>query len=104
MREVGIDITQEDLILFSVLPNYLPPQPSGKRVHLSACYRWKNTGICGVRLETIFIAGNRSTSKQAVNRFWHRVTAAKDQLKATKAKPSESNQCTAVNELDAAGW
>ena len=98
-----IDILNEDLILVRDLPGYLPKQPSGKKLHLSACYRWMKPGLQGVRLETVFIAGSRYTSKQAVNRFWHRVTERKDG-KPNDAKPSNRAKSTSDQELKNAGW
>ncbi len=99
-----IDITTEQLILFSQLPNHLPKQPSGKKIHLSACYRWKNQGLCGIRLVTVFVSGNRYTSKEATNRFWHAVTAAKDGRMAESTKRAKHNRLSADTELAAAGW
>lgn len=99
-----IDLTTEELILFSDLPKHLPKQPSGKKLHLSAAYRWKNQGICGVRLETIFVAGSRYTTKQALNRFWHRVTAAKDGVTYSPTKSAKKLQKQASDELEKEGW
>lgn len=99
-----IDITSEQLILFSELPKHLPSQPSGKKIHLSACYRWKNQGLVGIRLETIFVSGNRYTSKEALNRFWHAVTAAKDGRAAEATKRAKHSRSTAESELQKAGW
>ena len=97
-----IDITSEELIPFRELPDYLPKQPSGKKLHLSACYRWKKQGVQGVRLETVFIAGCSYSSKQALNRFWQRVTEARD------GKPSvceaKRSSVTSDQELQKAGW
>ncbi len=99
-----IDITSEQLILFSELPKHLPPQPSGKKIHLSACYRWKNQGLCGIRLETIFVSGNRYTSAEALNRFWHEVTAAKDGRMGEATKRAKHVRESADSELEKAGW
>ena len=98
-----IDIAKETLILFSDLPKHLPKRGK-KDIHLSACYRWKNQGIAGVRLETVFIAGNRWSSIEALNRFWQRVTEAKDGRQSEATKTSKRTSATANNELDAAGW
>ena len=99
-----IDITKEKLILFSELPKHLPPQPSGKRIHLSACYRWKSIGLCGIRLSTVFVAGNRYTSFEALNRFWAEVTAAKDGRMVEATKRAKQVKADADGELQKAGW
>ncbi len=99
-----IDITSEQLILFSELPKHLPPQPSGKKIHLSACYRWKNQGLVGIRLATVFVAGNRYTSAEALNRFWAEVTAAKDSRMGEATKLAKRIKSDADSELQKAGW
>ena len=100
----AIDITKEELILFSELPRHLPPQPSGKKIHLSACYRWKNQGLVGIRLPTVFVAGNRYTSREALNRFWADVTAAKDGRMGEATKRAKQVKADADGELQKAGW
>lgn len=100
----AIDITKEKLILFSQLPNHLPPQPSGKKIHLSACYRWKNQGLVGIRLRTVFVSGNRYTSAEAVNKFWAEVTAAKDGRRSAGIKRVSRAKAEADSDLDQAGW
>ncbi len=97
-----IDITSEDLIPFRELPDHLPRQPSGKKLHLSAFYRYKKPGLQGVRLETVFIAGCSYSSKQALNRFWQRVTEARDG-KPADCEPKRSSG-TSDQELQKAGW
>jgi hypothetical protein len=64
-----IDITQEMLIPLREAPRRLPPRPNGKRVHISACYRWITRGVRGVRLEAIRIGGSTYTSLEALQRF-----------------------------------
>ena len=99
-----IDISTEDLIPVRDIPNHVPKQPSGKKIHLSACYRWMKPGIQGIRLETLFIAGCRYSSKQALNRFWHRVTEAKDGVKIGSTSCSRKTKSTSEKELNDAGW
>jgi hypothetical protein len=70
-----IDITQENLIPLREAPRHLPPRPNGKRMHISACYRWVSRGVRGVRLESIRIGGTTYTSKEALQRFGDRLTA-----------------------------
>jgi hypothetical protein len=99
-----IDISTEDLIPVQAIPDHVPKQPSGKKTHKSAGYRWMKPGIQGVRLETVFIAGCRYTSKQALNRFWHRVTEAKDGVKTGSTSCSHKTKSTSEKELNEAGW
>jgi len=64
-----IDIGAETLIPIREVPRHLPPRPNGKRVHMSACYRWIKRGVQGVRLDSIKIGGSTYTSTEALQRF-----------------------------------
>jgi hypothetical protein len=64
-----IDISTEHLIPIRDVPHHLPPRPTGRRVHVSAVYRWILRGVRGVRLETIRIGGTSYTSAEALQRF-----------------------------------
>jgi hypothetical protein len=97
------DISKEELILVRDLPDHLPKQPSGKKLHTSAVYRWMKHGVQGVRLETIFIAGCRYSSIEALNRFWQRVTDAKD-CKLSRQENKVRANSPSDNELRKAGW
>jgi len=70
-----IDLTQEELVPIRDVPKHLPPRPTGKRVHISAVYRWLLRGIRGVRLESLKIGGTTYTSKEALQRFADRLTS-----------------------------
>ncbi|MBN8600539.1 MAG: DUF1580 domain-containing protein [Planctomycetes bacterium] len=100
-----IEIDKENLVLLSEVPKILPKR-NGKAVHLSACYRWMRSGLSGVRLETVLVGGQRFTSKEALNRFWHRVTAVRDGVPIEKAivATSKPNAKQAAKELEASGW
>lgn len=77
-----IDLFNEELIEVIELPARLPRRKNGKPYHLSAVYRWMKIGLSGVKLETVFYGGIRYTSKEAVSRFWHRVTLARKNKQA----------------------
>ena len=64
-----IDISNEQLVPLREVPELLPPRPTGKKVHISAVYRWSRRGIRGVRLDVITIGGTTYTSKEALQRF-----------------------------------
>ena len=71
-----IDISQETLIPIRDVPRRLPPRPNGKRVHISAVYRWIGRGIRGRVLESIKIGGSTYTSIEALQRFADRLHSA----------------------------
>ena len=64
-----IDIEREQLLALHDVPKLLPPRPSGKRLHISAVYRWAQRGVHGIRLEIIRVGGTTYTSREALQRF-----------------------------------
>lgn len=71
-----IDTGVENLIPLRDVPRCLPPRPNGKRLHISAVYRWTLRGVKGVRLETVKIGGTTYTSREAIQRFSERLSGA----------------------------
>lgn len=68
-----IDHETESLITMTQAAKLLPGRPN-----VATLWRWRTSGIRGVRLETLRIGGRRMTSKEALSRFHERVTAAAD--------------------------
>ena len=64
-----IDTGVENLIPLRAVPQLLPSRPNGKRLHISAVYRWTLRGVKGIRLETVRIGGTTYTSREAIQRF-----------------------------------
>jgi hypothetical protein len=64
-----IDIGNEQLISLREVPKLLPARDNGKRVHISAVYRWAQRGLHGNRLEVVRIGGTTYTSREALQRF-----------------------------------
>ena len=71
-----IDI-QETLIAFSDLPGWCQKN-LGRRVAPSTCHRWRLRGCRGVKLETLLIGGTRTTSAEALQRFFSATTRMQD--------------------------
>ena len=69
-----IDLAKEKLIRLSDVPELLPPRANGKRVHVSAVYRWVSRGVRGVRLESVTIGGTTYTSLEALQRHADRLS------------------------------
>ena len=69
-----IDLANENLIPLNEVPKLLPRRKSGKTLHISAIYRWRQKGIKGIRLETAILGGTTYTSKEALIRFSERLT------------------------------
>ena len=89
-----IDIGAETLIPIREVPRHLPPRPNGKRVHMSACYRWIKRGVRGVRLDSIKIGGSTYTSTEALQRFAdHLSSGRREEPKAVPAQtPTRQRQ------------
>lgn len=62
-------LAQEALIPLRDAPKHLPSRPGGKRLHVSAIYRWVTKGVGGVVLESVRIGGTTYTSLEALQRF-----------------------------------
>jgi hypothetical protein len=84
-----IDLNKEQLIRLSEVPKILPKRQDGKRVHISAIYRWAQRGVKGVRLETLKIGGTTYTSREALQRF---ASAPVNQQRGTGRSRSQSKQ------------
>lgn len=95
-----IDLAAEHLIPLRDVPRCLPPRPNGKRVHISAVYRWTLRGIKGVILETIRVGGTRYTSQEAIQRFSERLTgppaAQTPPLNVTRVRQRQIEQASAA--------
>ena len=87
-----IDITQETLIPLREAPRRLPARPTGKRVHVSACYRWISRGVRGVRLEAIRIGSSTYTSVEALQRFADHLGAPGPPRTTPVASPPRTRQ------------
>lgn len=72
--ESPIDISCEELVPIRDVPKRLPTKPGGKRVHISAVYRWMKKGVRGVKLDSVCIGGTRYTSVEALQRFVDRLS------------------------------
>ena len=66
-----VNIQSESALSLSQAARSLPGRP-----HLSTIHRWRLNGVRGVRLETFLVGGRRFTSREALDRFSERVTAA----------------------------
>ena len=52
-----IDIEQEHLVALHDVPKLFPARANGKRIHISAVYRWVQRGVRGVHLEIVRVGG-----------------------------------------------
>ena len=87
-----IEISNERLIAVRDVPRQLPPRPSGRRVHVSAVYRWLTQGVRGIVLESIKIGGTTYTSAEALQRFADQLSQPERPPMATTTPPPASRQ------------
>jgi Protein of unknown function (DUF1580). len=66
-----IDLDREELLSISAAARQCPGRP-----HVATVWRWAETGVKGIRLETVQVGGRRFTSAEAIRRFIERTTAA----------------------------
>ena len=100
-----IDPNIETLIALSQVGKHLPRRRAGKRPHVSCIYRWTKAGCRGVVLESIQVGGTRCTSKEALARFFRRLTegGAADAPKFRSVAQRERATVKAMRDLEKAG-
>lgn len=69
-----IDTTAESVVPLSQAADELPRRRKGRKTHISTLYRWATVGCRGVVLETIQIGATRCTSREALQRFFERLS------------------------------
>jgi hypothetical protein len=94
----------ESLLTLSAAARELPG-PSGRGLHVSTLWRWAQRGVKGTRLETVMIGGIRYTSREALERFVARTTAAADGTTPIVRTPKQRQRAieAAERELSEAG-
>ena len=68
----------ETVLTFAQAADTLPRRRRGRKAHISTLYRWATAGCKGVVLETIQIGGTRCTSREALQRFFERLSGQND--------------------------
>ena len=83
----------------------LPKRRGGRRVHVATVYRWISHGCKGVKLEALQVGGTLCTSREALQRFFDRLTTGTaDPLSPTTTNARRREADTADRELAAAGY
>src|SRR5262245_55912039 len=82
-----IDSTQETVIPFSQAADELPRLRRGRKINVSTLYRWSNEGCRGEVLETVQLGATRCTSREALQRFFQRLSEAKQSMSQPNPQP-----------------
>ena len=78
---------QENLISFRDLPSWCQKH-LGRRISPSTLHRWRLRGCRGIKLETLLIGGTRTTSSEALQRFFSATTRVQDGQSAAETQAS----------------
>ncbi|AMV40449.1 DUF1580 domain-containing protein [Planctomyces sp. SH-PL62] len=70
-----IDSQCESVVTLAQAAEELPRRRRGRKTHVSTIYRWATAGCRGVVLESIQIGATRCTSREALQRFFERLSA-----------------------------
>jgi hypothetical protein len=102
-----IDRSKERVFPVRDIPERIGSGRNGKKRHRSIGYRWHRPGLRNIPLETFWEGGTLMTSEEALQRFFERVTAARENERTpTKAEPAFSTREAerASRELDKLGF
>jgi uncharacterized protein DUF1580 len=103
-----IDPQLETLISLADATKVLPARRGGKRPHISCIYRWTVAGCKGIKLESLQVGGTRCTSREALGRFFERLSlsAGPETNRPTIRTPNRRARevAQAERELNAAGY
>lgn len=69
----------ERLAAFADVPglDVVPRRRGGRRITAATLHRWATIGLRGVVLEAVQVGGTRCTSKEAILRFFYRLSQAR---------------------------
>lgn len=75
---MSIDLASETLESLTDLVRWdrIPRRRGGKKLHVSTLFRWASRGCRGVKLETVRVGGTLCSSRDALARFFERLSAA----------------------------
>ena len=83
-----IDSASETLITLIQAADELPRRRRGPKTHISTLFRWSTAGCRGVVLETIQVGRTRCTSREALQRFFERLSQVA-QIEAARRAQSQ---------------
>ena len=100
-----IDTLNEEVMTLTEAARILPRRKAGKKTHLCTLYRWSTDGCRGVKLETVQIGATRCTSREALQRFFERLTAKRDGRQPVYRTANQRRRASerAAQELEALG-
>jgi Protein of unknown function (DUF1580) len=99
------DTTVEQPIPLSLAARETPNRRGSRGINTATIWRWAMRGCRGVRLQTAMIGGIRMTSRESMQRFFQRLTAATDATAPVVRTPKQRETAIrqAERELSEAG-
>ena len=98
-----IDTTAEFPVPLSQAADGLPRRRRGRKTHVSTLFRWSSAGCKGVVLETIQVGGTRCTSREALQRFFERLTSPGATEASTPRSPVLRSSARRLRDSERAG-
>lgn len=93
----------EELLSLKDAAGTLPRGRGGRPVHVATLHRWSKVGLHGHQLETLKIGGSTVTSRQALQRFFDRLTAATSNTQSSPEPQSGQEDPETEKQLDNLG-
>ena len=100
-----IDLQKEQLLTLTEACRILPRRRRGRKPSFCTVWRWATVGLRGAILETVAVGGTLCTSREALQRFFDRLTEQRGSPK-TVLRPLAHHRAAikkAEQELDEAG-
>jgi hypothetical protein len=82
----------EHVVSLTEATKLLPRRRKGKRPNVATAYRWTTIGCKGIVLESVQIGGTRCTSREALQRFFDRLTAQSAGTPVSPPVPSRARR------------
>ena len=96
-----IDIATETVLSLNDAVSRLPRRRRGSRPHVATLYRWAQSGLRGVKLETIQIGGTCCTSREALQRFFDALTRSERDAKLNPRTPPDRERDRRIENAEA---
>ena len=87
-----IDLHCEELLTLANARHLLPRRRLGRRPSFSTLWRWAIHGARGVKLDTLRVGGTLCTSREALQRFFDKLSESDS---AAQPEPTERELVTA---------
>lgn len=100
-----IDPLTERVISLTAAARLCPKRRGGKKTHVSCLYRWTRRGCRDVVLESIQVGGTRCTSREALARFFSRLTLPPGKALTIRTTANRHRKSSRIDaELDREGF